>query len=306
MWNRDYAGAVACAIAMVWEVTRGSNVTAAADNGHLAARAAGCYGEPSRLFPIVSAYVVNAVRKRNARELQAEDDEPQVVADPKVVATAIVTGVVNKVVAKSRDLRHIELAARKRWTLSSRSTLFFFTAIPSDAPDMPTAPDTRNLSHRVLSHPIPLPVVPPPAFHLPPRSLSHGPPPRWSHPPLPSTRVPSRTGPSPLVPYRTGPSPHVPSCAGPLPAFIAFDCGCIPLPGVLMWTSGFPGNSEFTFHIGGNWHARLHSSLLHQSPHVLSPPHPRSLTGRLVARVCPHRPPMDLYDLEAPVGGISA
>ncbi|CAI5943233.1 unnamed protein product [Closterium sp. NIES-65] len=110
----DYAGAIACAIAMVWEVTRGSNVTAAADNGNLAARAAGCYGERSRLFPVVSAFVINAVRKRNCREhQQAEEDEPQVVADPKAVAAAIVSGVVNEVVAKSRDLRHIELAARE-------------------------------------------------------------------------------------------------------------------------------------------------------------------------------------------------
>ncbi|CAI5950467.1 unnamed protein product [Closterium sp. NIES-65] len=105
----DYAGAIACAIAMVWEVTRGSNVTAAADNGNLAARAAGCYGEQSRLFPVVSAYVINAVRKRNSRE----EDEPQVVADPKAVAAAIVSGVVNEVIAKSRNLRHIELAARE-------------------------------------------------------------------------------------------------------------------------------------------------------------------------------------------------
>ncbi|CAI5954992.1 unnamed protein product [Closterium sp. NIES-65] len=58
----DYAGAIACAIAMVWEVTRGSNVTAATDNGNLAARAAGCYGERSRLFPVVSAYVINVGR----------------------------------------------------------------------------------------------------------------------------------------------------------------------------------------------------------------------------------------------------
>ncbi|CAI5968117.1 unnamed protein product [Closterium sp. NIES-65] len=64
----DYAGAIACAIAMVWEVTRGSNVTVAADNGNLAALAAGCYGERSRLFLVVSAYVINAVRKRNRRE----------------------------------------------------------------------------------------------------------------------------------------------------------------------------------------------------------------------------------------------
>ncbi|CAI5987096.1 unnamed protein product [Closterium sp. NIES-65] len=105
----DYAGAITCAIAMVWEVTRGSNVTAAADNGNLAARAAGCYGERSRLFPVVSAYVINAVRKRNSRE----EDEPQVVADQKAVAAAIVSGVVNEVIAKSRDLRHIELAARE-------------------------------------------------------------------------------------------------------------------------------------------------------------------------------------------------
>ncbi|CAI5978653.1 unnamed protein product [Closterium sp. NIES-64] len=105
----DYAGAIACAIAMVWEVTRGSNVTAAADNGNLAARAAGCYGERSRLFPVVFAYVINAVRKRNRRE----EDEPQVVADPKAVAAAIVSGVMNEVVAKSRDLMHIELAARE-------------------------------------------------------------------------------------------------------------------------------------------------------------------------------------------------
>ncbi|CAI5985911.1 unnamed protein product [Closterium sp. NIES-65] len=105
----DYAGAIACAIAMVWEVTRGSNVTAAADNGNLAARAAGCYGERSRLFPVVSAYVINAVRKRNSRE----EDEPQAVPDPKAVAAAIVSGVVNEVIAKSRDLRHIELAARE-------------------------------------------------------------------------------------------------------------------------------------------------------------------------------------------------
>ncbi|CAI5976275.1 unnamed protein product [Closterium sp. NIES-65] len=105
----DYAGAIACAIATVWEVTRGSSVTAAADNGNLAARAAGCYGERSRLFPVVSAYVINAVRKRNSRE----EDEPQVVADPKAVAAAIVSGVVNEVIAKSRDLRHIEMTARE-------------------------------------------------------------------------------------------------------------------------------------------------------------------------------------------------
>ncbi|CAI5935968.1 unnamed protein product [Closterium sp. NIES-64] len=105
----DYAGAIACAIAMVWEVTRGSNDTAAADNGNLAARTAGCYGERSRLFPVVSAYVINAVRKRNSRE----EDEPQAVADPKAVAAAIVSGVVNEVIAKSRDLRHIELVARE-------------------------------------------------------------------------------------------------------------------------------------------------------------------------------------------------
>ncbi|CAI5971479.1 unnamed protein product [Closterium sp. NIES-64] len=64
----DYARAIACAIAMVWEVTRGSNIIAAADNGNLAARAAGCYGERSRLFPVVSAYVINAVWKCNRRE----------------------------------------------------------------------------------------------------------------------------------------------------------------------------------------------------------------------------------------------
>ncbi|CAI5517626.1 unnamed protein product [Closterium sp. Naga37s-1] len=55
----------------------------------------------------------SAVRKRNHREQQDEEDEPQVVAEPKVVAGAIVSGVVNKVVAKSRDLRRIELAARE-------------------------------------------------------------------------------------------------------------------------------------------------------------------------------------------------
>ncbi|CAI5954687.1 unnamed protein product [Closterium sp. NIES-65] len=64
----DYARAIACAIAMVWEVTRSSNIIAAADNGNLAARAAGCYGERSRLFPVVSAYVINAVRECNRRE----------------------------------------------------------------------------------------------------------------------------------------------------------------------------------------------------------------------------------------------
>ncbi|CAI5462218.1 unnamed protein product [Closterium sp. Yama58-4] len=70
---RDYAGAIACAI----------------------------------------AWCGRAVRRRNSREKQAGDDEPKVVADPRVVADAIASEVVNDVVAKSRDLRHIEMAARE-------------------------------------------------------------------------------------------------------------------------------------------------------------------------------------------------
>ncbi|CAI5462219.1 unnamed protein product [Closterium sp. Yama58-4] len=110
---RDYAGAIACAIAMVWEVTRGSAVSTASDSGNLAARAVNCQRDRCRLFPVVTAYVIRAVRRRNSREKQAGDDEPKVVADPRVVADAIASEVVNDVVAKSRDLRHIEMAARE-------------------------------------------------------------------------------------------------------------------------------------------------------------------------------------------------
>ncbi|CAI5458302.1 unnamed protein product [Closterium sp. Yama58-4] len=110
---RDYAGAIACAIAMVWELTRGSAVSTASDSGNLAARAVNCQRDRCRLFPVVTAYVIRAVRRRNSREKQAGDDEPKVVADPKVVAEAIASEVVNDVVAKSRDLRHIEMAARE-------------------------------------------------------------------------------------------------------------------------------------------------------------------------------------------------
>ncbi|CAI5460158.1 unnamed protein product [Closterium sp. Yama58-4] len=110
---RDYAGAIACAIAMVWELTRGSAVSTASDSGNLAARAVNCQRDRCRLFPVVTAYVIRAVRRRNSREKQAGDDETKVVADPKVVAEAIASEVVNDVVAKSRDLRHIEMAARE-------------------------------------------------------------------------------------------------------------------------------------------------------------------------------------------------
>ncbi|CAI5471948.1 unnamed protein product [Closterium sp. Yama58-4] len=110
---RDYAGAIACAIAMVWEVTRGSAVSTASDSGNLAARAVNCQRDRCRLFPVVTAYVIRAVRRRNSREKQAGDDEPKVVPDPRVVADAFASEVVNDVVAKSRDLRHIEMAARE-------------------------------------------------------------------------------------------------------------------------------------------------------------------------------------------------
>ncbi|CAI5461215.1 unnamed protein product [Closterium sp. Yama58-4] len=110
---RDYAGAIACAIAMVWEVTRGSAVSTASDSGNLAARAVNCQRDRCRLFPVVTAYVIRAMRRRNSREEQAGDDETKVVADPKVVAETIASEVVNDVVAKSRDLRHIEMAARE-------------------------------------------------------------------------------------------------------------------------------------------------------------------------------------------------
>ncbi|CAI5480013.1 unnamed protein product [Closterium sp. Yama58-4] len=110
---RDYAGAIACAIAMVWEVTCGSAVSTASDSGNLAARAVNCQRDRCRLFPVVTAYVIRAVRRRNSREKQAGDEEPKVVADPRVVADAIASEVVNDVVAKSRDLRHIEMAARE-------------------------------------------------------------------------------------------------------------------------------------------------------------------------------------------------
>ncbi|CAI5460681.1 unnamed protein product [Closterium sp. Yama58-4] len=110
---REYAGAIACAIAMVWELTRGSAVSTASDSGNLAARAVNCQRDRCRLFPVVTAYVIRAVRRRNSREKQAGDDETKVVADPKVVAEVIASEVVNDVVAKSRDLRHIEMAARE-------------------------------------------------------------------------------------------------------------------------------------------------------------------------------------------------
>ncbi|CAI5948505.1 unnamed protein product [Closterium sp. NIES-65] len=322
----DYAGAVACAIAMVWEVTRGSNVTAAADNGHLAARAAGCYGEPSRLFPIVSAYVVNAVRKRNARELQAEDDEPQVVADPKVVATAIVTGVVNEVVAKSRDLRHIELAARETVDVIvtwSRSTLFFFTAIPSDAPDMPTAPDTRCVIHTkpvpirdrdlvvrtsptVSSRTYPSPRGPTPRLPFTRVPSRTGPPPRGPTPHVPSTRVPSRTGPSPLVPYRTGPSPHVPSCAGPSPR----------IHRVRLWLHTSTGGADVDVRVP--WQQRVHVPYRRQLARAIafipaSPVTARPITSapaiidRPSGRACVSTPASDgPIRSGGPVGGISA
>ncbi|CAI5504513.1 unnamed protein product [Closterium sp. Naga37s-1] len=102
----EYAGAVACAIAMVWEVTRGSNITAAADSGHLAAKSAGCLGERNRTYPPVVGYVLNAVRRHSQRENATEED-------PKQVAAAVVSSVVNALGARFNDVRHVEMAARE-------------------------------------------------------------------------------------------------------------------------------------------------------------------------------------------------
>ncbi|CAI7893522.1 unnamed protein product [Closterium sp. NIES-53] len=144
-----------------------------------------------------------------------------------------------------------------------------FALTPLPLPPLPVTPcapcpfalspfDPTSVPRPALALP-PLPLAPLPlvAFPLSPVPLPAFPLALVPLPAFPLAPVPLPAFPLAPVPL---PLPVFPLAPTPRPAFPAFACGCPPTPvasatvgcaGLRMWTSGFPGNSEFTFHIGG-------------------------------------------------------
>ncbi|CAI5947139.1 unnamed protein product [Closterium sp. NIES-65] len=91
-----FAGAVACAIAMVWETSNGLELEAIADAGYSAAQLVGTPEETARGYATIVTAVFKWARKENARKQAPE-------VTPKQIAEKIETAVVNRLGARLGD-----------------------------------------------------------------------------------------------------------------------------------------------------------------------------------------------------------
>ncbi|CAI5483299.1 unnamed protein product [Closterium sp. Yama58-4] len=91
-----FVGAVACAIAMVWETCNGLDLESVADAGYSAAQLAGTPEEKARGHATIVTAVFKWARKENARK-----QAPKVT--PKQIAEKIETAVVNRLGARLGD-----------------------------------------------------------------------------------------------------------------------------------------------------------------------------------------------------------
>ncbi|CAI5488390.1 unnamed protein product [Closterium sp. Naga37s-1] len=101
-----FAGAVACAVAMVWETCNGSEIESVADAGYSAAQLAGTPEEMARGHATIVTAVFKWARKENAR-VQA----PEVT--PKQIAEKIETAVVNRLGARLGDPTVVAMVAHE-------------------------------------------------------------------------------------------------------------------------------------------------------------------------------------------------
>ncbi|CAI5509169.1 unnamed protein product [Closterium sp. Naga37s-1] len=101
-----FAGAVACAIAMVWETSNGLELEAIADAGYSAAQLAGTPEETARGYATIVTAVFKWARKENARKQAPE-------VTPKQIAEKIETAVVNCLGARLGDPTLVAMVAHE-------------------------------------------------------------------------------------------------------------------------------------------------------------------------------------------------
>ncbi|CAI5478561.1 unnamed protein product [Closterium sp. Yama58-4] len=101
-----FAGAVACAVAMVWETCNGSELETVADAGYSAAQLAGTPEEMARGHATIVTAVFNRARKENERKQAPE-------VTPKVIAEKIETSVVNRLGARLGDPTMVAMVAHE-------------------------------------------------------------------------------------------------------------------------------------------------------------------------------------------------
>ncbi|CAI5979282.1 unnamed protein product [Closterium sp. NIES-65] len=101
-----FAGALACAIAMVWETSNGLELEAIADAGYSAAQLAGTPEETARGYATIVTAVFKWARKENARKQAPE-------VTPKQIAEKIETAVVNRLGARLGDPTLVAMVAHE-------------------------------------------------------------------------------------------------------------------------------------------------------------------------------------------------
>ncbi|CAI6001773.1 unnamed protein product [Closterium sp. NIES-64] len=101
-----FVGAVACAIAMVWETSNGLELEAIADAGYSATQLAGTPEETAHGYATIVAAVFKWARKENARKQASE-------VTPKQVAEKIETAAVNRLGARRGDLTLVAMVAHE-------------------------------------------------------------------------------------------------------------------------------------------------------------------------------------------------
>ncbi|CAI5950189.1 unnamed protein product [Closterium sp. NIES-64] len=101
-----FAGAVACAIAMVWETSNGLELEAIADAGYSAAQLVGTPEETDRGYATIVTAVFKWARKENARKQAPE-------VTPKQIAEKIETAVVNRLGARLGDPTLVAMVAHE-------------------------------------------------------------------------------------------------------------------------------------------------------------------------------------------------
>ncbi|CAI5511644.1 unnamed protein product [Closterium sp. Naga37s-1] len=101
-----FAGAVACAIAMVWETCNGLDLDGIVNAGYVAAQSAGAPEEKARDFVAIVTAVFKRARKENARAHTTE-------VTPKQVAEAIESAVVNRLGARLGDPTLVAMVAHE-------------------------------------------------------------------------------------------------------------------------------------------------------------------------------------------------
>ncbi|CAI5507136.1 unnamed protein product [Closterium sp. Naga37s-1] len=101
-----FAGAVACAIAMVWETCNGLDLEGIVDAGYVAAQSAGTPEEKARAYVSIVIAVFKWARKESARTQSPE-------VTPKQVAEKIETAVVNRLGARLGDPTLVAMVAHE-------------------------------------------------------------------------------------------------------------------------------------------------------------------------------------------------